>query len=99
MSITSIERLTADNHLLLKHMEHLLETRGEGRDALANAAISSEGSAMPASLVERLEVENGLLTEHVEHLRRQRRRGYDVDELYDQIVRNLPQSIVVAVGP
>ena len=63
MSVTFIERLTADNHLLLKHMEHLLKTRGEGRDALANAGISSEGSTMRTSFVERLEVENRLLTD------------------------------------
>jgi len=91
MSVTFIERLTADNHLLHKHMEHLSETRGEGRDALTNASIASEGSA--TSLVERLEVENRLLTERVERLRRQRPRGYDVDELYEQIVRNLPRAV------
>jgi hypothetical protein len=98
MSITLIERLTADNHLLLKHMEYLFETRGEGRDAPANASISSEGPAMPTSLVERLEVENRLLAEQVEHLRRHRPRGYDADELYDRIVRNLPHNVVVAAG-
>jgi len=98
MSVTFIERLTADNYLLRKHMEHLLETRGEARDTLANAGIPTGGAAMRASLVEHLEVENRLLADQVEHLRLQRSRGYDADELYDQIVRNLPRAVVVAAG-
>ena len=101
MHISSIERLTADNFLLFKHREYLLDNRGGELDAPwsveAGPHYSSPDSALRVSLTERLEVENRLLTEQVEHLRGLRPRGYDLDELCDAVIRALPQSGVVAV--
>ena len=95
MPISSIERLTADNYLLLKHGEHLVENRREELDAPWSVEAGphhySQDSAMRASPTERLEVENRELTKQVEHLRGLRPRGYDVDELCDAVIRGLPR--------
>ena len=100
MPISSIERLTADNYLLLKHREHLLDNSREELDAPWSVEAGphhySQNSAMRASPTERLEVENRELTKQVEHLRGRRPRGYDVDELYDALILVLPQSGVAA---
>jgi hypothetical protein len=81
MPINSIERLRADNYLLLKHKEHLVENRREELDA----------QSASASTAERLEAENRVLTEQVEHLRGLRARHDDVDELCDAVIRSLPR--------
>jgi len=95
MPISSIDRLTADNYLLLKHREYLLENRREELDAPWSVETGphhySQDSAMRASPTERLEVENCELTKQVEHLRGLRELNYDVDELYDAVIRALPQ--------
>jgi hypothetical protein len=100
MPISSIERLTADNYLLLKHREHLLDNRREALDApwsvQAGPHHYSQDPAMLASPTERLEIANRELTKQVEHLLGLRPRGYDVDKLYDAVIRGLPQSGVVA---
>ena len=95
MPTTTIERLTADNYLLFKHGEHLVENRREELDAPWSVEAGqhhySRESAMCASPTERLDVENRVLTKQVEHLRGLRPRGYDVDELYDVVIRGLPR--------
>jgi hypothetical protein len=95
MPISSIERLTADNYLLLKHGENLAENHREEFDAPSSVEAGlphdSQDSALRASLTERLEVENRELTKQVEHLRGLRPRGYDVDELCDAVNRGLPR--------
>jgi hypothetical protein len=100
MPTTSIERLTADNYLLLKHSEHLVENRTvenrrEELDAPWSVEVGpdhySQDSATYASPTERLEVENRVLTKQVDHLRGLRPRGYDIDELCDVVIRGLPR--------
>ena len=95
MPITSIERLAADNYLLRKHAEHLVENRRNELDTPWSVEAGqhhySRESAMCASPTERLDVENRVLTKQVEHLRGLRPPGYDVDELYDEVIRDLPR--------
>ncbi len=97
MPISSIERLTADNYLLLKHGEHLVENRreelGSPWSVEPGPHHGSQDSAMGASSIERLEVENRVLTKQVEHLQGLRPRGYDVDELHDAVMRGLPFAL------
>ena len=94
MPISSIERLTADNYLLFKHGEHLIENRREALDAPRSGEPNlhqySQDSAMAASSTERLEIENRVLTKQVQHLQGIRPRGFDVDELHDAVIRDLP---------
>ncbi|MGP6158800.1 MAG: hypothetical protein ACLPYS_15060 [Vulcanimicrobiaceae bacterium] len=83
MCVNLIERLTAENYLLEKHLEHFVG------DRLADVAGRPLEYPGYGSLVERLERCVRALTARAEALHRDGRTAPNLDELYAQLVSGI----------